>query len=94
MLKQLNFNTLINFDEPIKSRWELFYNLLESLIEHKNQESYSFSASPRVNAFIETLPDYDWNTKTFTFKSKKFVVLIDVYNTKTELIFEDIVLIK
>ena len=94
MKPKLNFNTLANFNEPIRSRWELFYNLLDSVIEHKNQENYSFSASPRVNAFVEALPDYDWYTKTLTHKGKKFVVLVDVYNTKTELIFENIAFIQ
>lgn len=86
----LNFNTLANFNEPIKNRWEKFYNLMDKVIEHKNQEIYYFTASPRVNAFIESLMNYDWNTKSFIFKDKVFFVLVDYYNTKTELIFENI----
>ena len=90
MKPKLNFNALANFNEPIRSRWELFYNLLDSIIEHKNQKVYHFTVSPRVNAFIESLMNYEWNTKSFIFKDKLFFVHVDVYNTKTELIFQNI----
>lgn len=95
---KFDFKAFINLlqltNEPIRNSWERFYNVLDRVIEYKNQEIYFCTASPKVNAFIETLPDYDWNIKTFTFKGKKFIVQVDVYNTKTELIFENIAIIE
>lgn len=68
----------------------MLIDLLDSIIEHKNQKVYHFTVSPRVNAFIESLMNYEWNTKSFIFKDKLFFVHVDVYNPKTELIFQNI----